>query len=233
LRFKIITIFPDFFSSPLRYGVLARAIKNGIINVDIYNLRDYTDDVHKTVDDRPFGGGPGMVMMVEPIWRAVESLKTAESKVLLLSASGKLFDQKMAKNLAREEELILICGRYEGVDERVAEHIADLEVSIGNFVLSGGEVAALVIIETIARLIPGVVGKEESVEIESFSEGLLEHPQYTRPRDFRGMRVPDVLFSGNHGKIKEWRKKAAMEKTMKNRPDLIKKERKDGSNKRN
>lgn len=233
MRFKIITIFPDFFSSPLRYGVLARAIKNGIINVDIYNLRDYTDDVHKTVDDRPFGGGPGMVMMVEPIWRAVESLKTAESKVLLLSASGKLFDQKMAKNLAREEELILICGRYEGVDERVAEHIADLEVSIGNFVLSGGEVAALVIIETIARLIPGVVGKEESVEIESFSEGLLEHPQYTRPRDFRGMRVPDVLFSGNHGKIKEWRKKAAMEKTMKNRPDLIKKERKDGSNKRN
>ena len=233
MRFKIITIFPDFFSSPLRYGVLARAIKNGIINVDIYNLRDYTDDVHKTVDDRPFGGGPGMVMMVEPIWRAVESLKTAESKVLLLSASGKLFDQKMAKNLAREEELILICGRYEGVDERVAEHIADLEVSIGNFVLSGGEVAALVIIETIARLIPGVVGKEDSLETESFSGGLLEHPQYTRPRDFRGMRVPDVLFSGNHGKIKEWRKKAAMEKTMKNRPDLIKKERKDGSNKRN
>ena len=233
MRFKIITIFPDFFSSPLRYGVLARAIKNGIINVDIYNLRDYTDDVHKTVDDRPFGGGPGMVMMVEPIWRAVESLKTAESKVLLLSASGKLFDQKMAETLAREKELILICGRYEGVDERVAEHIADLEVSIGNFVLSGGEVAALVIIETIARLIPGVVGKEESVEIESFSEGLLEHPQYTRPRDFKGMRVPDVLFSGNHGKIKEWRKKAAMEKTMKNRPDLIKKERKDGSNKRN
>ena len=233
MRFKIITIFPDFFSSPLRYGVLARAIKNGIINVDIYNLRDYTDDVHKTVDDRPFGGGPGMVMMVEPIWRAVESLKTAESKVLLLSASGKLFDQKMAETLAREKELILICGRYEGVDERVAEHIADLEVSIGNFVLSGGEVAALVIIETIARLIPGVVGKEESVEIESFSEGLLEHPQYTRPRDFKGMRVPDVLFSGNHGKIEKWRKKAAMEKTMKNRPDLIKKERKDGSNKRN
>jgi len=233
LRFKIITIFPDFFSSPLRYGVLARAIKNGIINVDIYNLRDYTDDVHKTVDDRPFGGGPGMVMMVEPIWRAVESLKTAESKVLLLSASGKLFDQKMAETLAREKELILICGRYEGVDERVAEHIADLEVSIGNFVLSGGEVAALVIIETIARLIPGVVGKEDSLETESFSGGLLEHPQYTRPRDFKGMRVPDVLFSGNHGKIEKWRKKAAMEKTMKNRPDLIKKERKDGSNKRN
>lgn len=229
MNFKIITIFPDFFTGPLRYGVLARAIKEGIIRVDIYNLRDFTMDLHRSVDDKPYGGGTGMVMRVEPIWQAVESIKTEDSKIILLSASGKLFTQEVARTLAKEKELILICGRYEGVDERVAEFVADMELSIGNFVLSGGETAALAVIETVARLIPGVVGKEESVKHESFSNGLLEHPQYTRPREFKGMKVPDVLFSGNHGKIEEWRKKAAMEKTRKNRPDLIKKERKDGN----
>ncbi len=229
MNFKIITIFPDFFTSPLRYGVLARAIKEGIIKVEIYNLRDYTRDLHRSVDDKPYGGGAGMVMMVEPIWKAVNSVRTEKSRVILLSASGKLFTQDVARELAREDELILICGRYEGVDERVAESIADMELSIGNFVLSGGETAALAVIETVSRLIPGVVGKEESVENESFSDGLLEHPQYTRPREFMGMKVPDVLFSGNHGKIEEWKKRAALEKTMKNRPDLIKKERKDGN----
>jgi len=229
VNFKIITIFPDFFTSPLRYGVLARAIKEGIIKVEIYNLRDYTRDLHRSVDDKPYGGGAGMVMMVEPIWKAVNSVRTEKSRVILLSASGKLFTQDVARELAREDELILICGRYEGVDERVAESIADMELSIGNFVLSGGETAALAVIETVSRLIPGVVGKEESVENESFSDGLLEHPQYTRPREFMGMKVPDVLFSGNHGKIEEWKKRAALEKTMKNRPDLIKKERKDGN----
>ncbi len=232
MNFKIITIFPDFFTTPFKYGIIGRAIKNGTISADIYNLRDYAEDAHRSVDDRPYGGGAGMVMMVGPIWKAVKSLKGNFSRVLLLSPSGKLFNQLLAEKLSKEKELILICGRYEGVDERVAETIADMELSVGDYVLSGGEAAALIVVETIARLIPGVLGKEESLEKESFKDSLLEYPQYTRPRDFMGMKVPEVLFGGNHDKIRKWRERASLAKTKRNRPELIK-ERKDELNEGN
>ena len=222
MKFSILTIFPGFFSSPLKYGVLSRAIEEGKIQVEIYNLRDFAYDLHRSVDDRPFGGGSGMIMKIEPIWEALSAIKTPDSRVILLSAAGKLFTQEKAVEFSGQNHLILICGRYEGVDERVAENLVDEEISVGDYVLSGGEPAALIVMDAVARLVPGVI-REESTKIESFSGGLLEYPQYTRPRDFRGMRVPDVLFSGDHDKIEEWRKRKALEKTMKNRPDLIRK----------
>lgn len=232
MKIDIITIFPDFFTSPLKYGVLSRAIKKGLIEINVINLRNYTIDRHMTVDDRVYGGGKGMVLKVDPIYWAVESVKEESSHVILLSAQGKLFTQQDAWRLSRLSHLILICGRYEGVDERVAEHIADEELSIGDYVISGGEPAALVVIDAVARLIPGVVGKWESVQQESFQTELLDHPHYTRPPEFKGWKVPEVLLSGNHGKISIWRKKKALEKTLKNRPDLIKrKERKNGADK--
>ncbi len=230
MKFSIITIFPDFFSSPLKYGVLSRAIEGGKIKVEIYNLRDFASDLHRSVDDRPFGGGAGMIMKIGPIWEALSAIKTPDSHVILLSAGGKLFSQEKARELSGQGHIVLICGRYEGVDERVAENLVDEEISVGDYVLSGGEPAALIIMDTIARLIPGVI-KEESAREESFSEGLLEYPQYTRPRNFRGMKVPEVLFSGDHGKIEEWKKRKALEKTMKNRPELIEKRRKHGADK--
>lgn len=230
--FRVLTIFPDFFRGILEHGVLGRAIQSGVVEVRTHNLRDWTTDRHKTVDDRPFGGGEGMLLKPEPVFAAVESLwpeRNEGRRLILLSAQGRLFDQETARRLARYEELMFICGRYEGVDERVAEHLADEELSVGNFVLSGGELAAAVVMDVVARLLPGVLGNEASAVRESFSapsggaEGLwlLDCPQYTRPAEFRGWRVPEVLLSGDHERIRQWRQQAALEKTARLRPDLL------------
>ena len=225
--FHVLTIFPEFFTGPFEHGVIARARKAGLLQIRIHNLRDWTSDRHKSVDDRPFGGGEGMVLKTEPLFEAVESIwadRGPQRKVLLLSAQGRPFDQAMARSLSRAEELLLICGRYEGVDERVAEHLADEEISVGEYVLSGGELAAAVVIDVVARLLPGVLGNADSALQESFSreEGLLDCPQYTRPAEFRGWKVPEVLLGGNHQEIREWRRRAALEKTRRMRPDLLK-----------
>lgn len=229
MKFHVLTIFPEFFRGPFEHGVVAKACDSGLVSVHIHNLRDWTQDRHKTVDDRPFGGGEGMLLKPEPIFDAVEAIwpeRPAGAKVVLLSAQGRLFDQAMARELSAAGELLLICGRYEGVDERVAETLADEEISIGNYVLSGGELAAAVVIDTVARLQPGVLGNEASTVWESFSghghgANLLDCPQYTRPAEFRGSRVPDILLSGNHEEIRKWRRKAAEEKTARMRPDLL------------
>ena len=228
--FHVLTIFPEFFDGPFAYGVVKRAQDAGILDIRVHNLRDWTTDRHKTVDDRPFGGGEGMVLKPEPLFAAVESIwpeRAAGRRVILLSAQGSLFDQAMANRLSGEAELLLLCGRYEGVDERVAERLADEEVSIGSFVLSGGELAAAVVIDAVARLLPGVLGNETSAAFESFQdtghgEGLLDCPHWTRPADFRGWKAPEVLLNGNHEEIRRFRKKAALEKTARLRPDLIK-----------
>jgi tRNA (guanine37-N1)-methyltransferase len=228
--FHVLTIFPEFFRGPFEHGIIQRAQTAGTLAIHIHNLRDWTHDRHKTVDDRPFGGGEGMLLKPEPLFQAVESIwpqRHQTQRVLLLSAQGRLFTQAMAGDLAKYSELLFICGRYEGVDERVAEHLADAEISIGNYVLSGGELAAAVVIDAVARLLPGVLGNESSRVFESFQdaghgEGLLDCPQYTRPADFRGWRVPEVLLSGNHEEIRLWRKRAALSKTARLRPDLLK-----------
>jgi tRNA (guanine37-N1)-methyltransferase len=228
--FHVLTIFPEFFAGPFAHGVVKRAQDTGILEIRIHNLRDWTFDRHRSVDDRPFGGGEGMVLKPEPIFLAVESIwpeRRAEQKAVLLSAQGRLFDQSAANRLSHESELLLICGRYEGVDERVAEHLADEELSIGNYVLSGGELAAAVVIDTIARLLPGVLGNETSAAFESFQdtghgEGLLDCPHWTRPAEFRGWKAPEVLLNGNHEEIRKFRKAAALEKTERLRPDLKK-----------
>ena len=227
--FRVLTIFPEFFEGPFAYGVVKRAKDAGLLDIQIHNLRDWTNDRHKTVDDRPFGGAEGMVLKAEPIFQAVESLwpeRKPDQKIALLSAQGRMFNQSMANRLSKETELLLICGRYEGVDERVATHLADEEISIGNYVLSGGELAAAVVIDTVARLIPGVLGNETSAAFESFQdtghgEGLLDCPHWTRPADFRGWKAPEVLLNGNHEEIRRFRKRAAIEKTARLRPDLI------------
>jgi tRNA (guanine37-N1)-methyltransferase len=224
--FHVLTIFPEFFQGPFEHGVIKRARESGALEVRMHNLRDFTFDRHKTVDDRPFGGGEGMLLKAEPIFLAAESILGAGGRVILLSAHGRLFTQQVANDLSRQSELLLICGRYEGVDERVAEHLADEELSIGNYVLSGGELAAAVVIDAVARLLPGVLGNESSTVFESFQEtghgaGALDCPQYTRPAEFRGWRVPEVLLSGNHAEIGQWRKQAALEKTRRLRPDLL------------
>ena len=221
MRIDVLTIFPAIFETPLRESLLGKAIAEGLVDVRVHDIRDHTDDRHRQVDDEPFGGGPGMVMMAEPLFRAVESLGDEPRRTILLSPAGRPLDQSLVKELAREPRLLLICGRYEGVDERVTEGLPAEEVSIGDYVLSGGELPALVVIEAVTRLIPGVVGKRESLAAESFEEGLLDHPQYTRPQDFRGMQVPETLVSGDHRKIEEWRRRAAEEKTRRNRPDLL------------
>lgn len=225
--FNVLTIFPDFFSGPFAHGVVAKARESGVVEIRVWNLRDWTSDRHKTVDDRPFGGGEGMLLKPEPIFQAVETIwpeRQPSQKVILLSAQGRLFDQCVARELSREQELLFVCGRYEGVDERVATHLADDELSIGNFVLSGGELAAAVVIDSVARLLPGVLGNEASTVWESFSEGrgpeLLDCPQWTRPAVFRGVPVPEVLLSGHHEEIRKWRLKAAQDKTARMRPDL-------------
>jgi tRNA (guanine37-N1)-methyltransferase len=226
--FHLLTIFPEFFAGPFAHGVVKRAKDAGLLDIRIHNLRDWTSDRHKTVDDRPFGGGEGMVLKPEPVFLAVESIwpqRQPGRKVVLLSAQGRMFDQAMANRLSGEGELLLICGRYEGVDERVAEHLADEETSIGNYVLSGGELAAAVVVDAVARLLPGVLGNETSAAFESFqetghSEGLLDCPHWTRPAEFRGWKAPEVLLNGNHQEIRKFRKAAAIEKTAKLRPDL-------------
>lgn len=224
--FHILTIFPDFFKGPFACGVVGKAIESGAVELHIHNLRDWTSDRHRTVDDRPFGGGEGMVMKAEPLFRAVESIwpeRGPGKKVLLLSAQGRLFDQSVVRELSTIGEILLICGRYEGVDERVAEHLCDGELSIGDYVLSGGELAAAVVVDAVARLLPGVLGNEASAVRESFTEGLLDCPHWTRPADFRGWKAPEVLLNGNHEQIRLWRSRAAYEKTVRQRPDLLRK----------
>lgn len=226
MRFHIVTIFPDFFAGPFDYGVVKRAKSAGRLEILIHDLRNWTYDRHRTVDDRPFGGGEGMLLKPEPVFEAVESIlpeRSPRKRVALLSAQGRRFTQELALEYAALEELVLICGRYEGVDERVASHLADDEISVGDFVLSGGELAAAMVADTVARLLPGVLGNEESAWNESFSarnEGFLDCPQYTRPAEFRGWKVPEVLLGGNHEEIKRWRRAASREKTERLRPDL-------------
>ena len=221
MRIDVCTIFPRIFESPLRESLLGKAIADGLLDVRVHDLRDWTEDPHRRVDDASFGGGPGMVMRAQPVFDAVESLDPDRGRVVLFSPAGRRLDQSFVRELAAEPHLTLICGRYEGIDERVVEGLPAEEVSIGDYVLSGGEVPALVVIESVTRLIPGVIGREESHEQDSFSEpGLLDHPHFTRPRDFRGMEVPGVLLSGDHAAIEAWRREAARDKTRKNRPDL-------------
>jgi tRNA (guanine37-N1)-methyltransferase len=257
MQIDILTIFPDFFAGPLNFGIIRRARETALVEIGIHDLRAFTKDKHRTVDDRPFGGGEGMVLKPEPIFECLESLgdiasrderlgrdagdKRAKQSVILLSAQGRRLDQSLAAELAALDRIVLICGRYEGVDERINEHLADREVSIGDYVLSGGELGAAVIVDTVVRLIPGAVGNQNSTRQESFTDsvsevgredgdapsstcvsgGLLDYPHYTRPADFRGMAVPEVLVNGNHDQIRSWRRKTALAKTLRNRPDLL------------
>ena len=229
MKFHLLTIFPEFFTGFLENGVVARARNSGLLDIQAWNLRNWTFDRHKTVDDRPFGGGEGMLLKPEPLFLATEAIlpeRNSRTRVILLSAQGARFDQAAARRLAQYDELLLICGRYEGVDERVAERLADEELSIGDYVLSGGELAAAVIVDCVARLIPGVLGNQDSTQFESFEAsghepGVLDCPQYTRPAEFRGWPVPEVLLGGNHEEIRRWRRRAAFEKTARLRPDLI------------
>lgn len=223
MKFDVLTIFPEFFLPFLSHSILKRAIEKGLIVVNLHNLRTWTDDKRRTVDDKPFGGGPGMVLMPEPIFKAVESIRKKTSRVILLSPQGKLFNQEYAKKLLNFSHLILICGHYEGVDERIRQALIDEEISIGDYILTGGEIAAMVIIDAVSRLIPGVLGNKEANRWESFQNHLLEYPQYTRPAEFRGMKVPQVLLSGNHEKIAKWRFEQALERTKRLRPDLYEK----------
>ena len=222
MKIDVLTLFPAMFAGPLDESIIMRARKAGLLDLKIHSLRDWTHDRHKTVDDRPFGGGPGMLLKPEPIFEAVESLQRAETKVILLSPSGRKFDQTIARELAAEKDLLLITGHYEGFDERVRDALADDELSIGDYVLTNGALPAMVVIDTVVRLLPGVLGDDNSSRDESFSAGLLEYPQYTRPAEFRGMRVPDVLISGNHAEIENWRHEQARLKTQARRPDLLK-----------
>ncbi len=221
--FDIITIFPEYFASPLKEGVLGKAIDAGLVRIRPVNLRDFTVDRHKTTDDRPYGGGAGMVMTPGPLVKAVTSLKedNQEARVVLLSPRGRVFTHELALEFSRQEHLVLICGRYEGVDERVIEKVVDQELSIGDYVLSGGEPAALVVIDAVSRLLPGVLGCKDSANSDSFSHGLLEHPHYTRPREFMGLSVPEVLLSGDHRRIAKWRRHQSLRLTLERRPDLL------------
>ena len=225
--FDVVTIFPEFFKGPFDYGVIRRGRENGLIDIRVHDLRNFTTDRHRTVDDRPFGGGEGMVFKPEPIFKAVETVRKGDqAEVVVLSAGGRPFNQAEALRLSKAEQVILICGRYEGIDERVAEHLATAEISIGDFIVSGGEIAAVVVVDAVTRYVPGVVGKEESILRDSFSDPasdrqLVEHPHYTRPAEFRGWKVPEVLISGDHNAVHEWRHQAALRKTEKNRPDLL------------
>jgi tRNA (guanine37-N1)-methyltransferase len=225
MRIDILTLFPEVCRAPLSESMMKRAQESGAVDLHIHNLRDWTTDKHHVVDDAPFGGGQGMVMKAEPIFAAVEDLKSRienrESRIVLMSPTGRRFDQQMATEFSAESHLIIICGHYEGVDHRVIEHLVDAEISIGDYVLTNGAIAAVVFVDAIVRLLPGVLGHEQSAADDSFSGGLLEGPQYTRPSDFRGWKVPDVLLSGNHGEISKWRKAQALKRTERDRPDLL------------
>jgi len=249
MKFDIVTIFPEFFRGPFEHGIIRRAREAGLVEINIHDLRNWTHDRHRTVDDRPFGGGEGMVLKPEPIFECMEGLGVAprsqriardvNESVVLTSAGGQIFSQQLATDFAQLDRLVLLCGRYEGVDERVSEHIADREVSIGDYVLSGGELAAAVIVDSVTRLVPGALGNEASAWQESFSanersfagdgpdstcasRGLLDYPHYTRPAEFQGIAVPEVLMGGDHAAIRRWRRQKALEKTVRNRPDLLK-----------
>lgn len=222
--FDILTIFPEIIRTYLGESIVKRAVERGLVTAEVHNLRDFTTDKHRSVDDYPYGGGSGMVFKIEPIWSALGRIRSdgIERLVVLLSPQGKTFDQARAQALSRESKrVVLICGRYEGVDERVRKSLVDEEISIGDYVLTGGELAALVIIDTVTRLIPGVLGDQESATEESFSWGILDYPHYTRPPEFRGMQVPEVLLSGNHREIERWRRREALRKTLRLRPDLL------------
>jgi tRNA (guanine37-N1)-methyltransferase len=225
LKVDVVTIFPRMLQAPLEDGIVHRAMEAGLVSIGVHDLRAFTDDRHRSVDDTPFGGGPGMVMKAEPFLRAVDALTAPAPApppaVVLLSPRGVRFDQKMAARLSRLDHIVLLCGRYEGIDERVREALGAEEVSLGDFVLTGGEVAALAVIEAAVRLIPGALGDEGSAEADSFSDGLLDFPHYTRPAEVRGHRVPDVLLSGDHGKVRRWRRKEALRATLARRPDLL------------
>ncbi len=222
MRIDIITIFPKIFDSFLNESIIKRAQVNKKIVINVHDLREYTEDKHKKVDDRPFGGGPGMVMMAQPFFDAVKKIKSKrDSRVIMMCPSGKKLNQKIAKNLSKLKNLVIICGHYEGIDERVREEIVDETISVGDYVLTGGELPALTLIDCVTRLIPGVIGKEESLTDESFENGLLEYPQFTRPANFRGIKVPNVLLSGNHSLIENWRKEQSVKRTKKYRPDLL------------
>ena len=225
MRIDVVTIFPGMLEGPLRESLLGKAIADGLVDVRLHDLRDFTEDRHRTVDDESFGGGPGMVMKPEPWFAAVESLGEDRGRVILLSPAGRRLDRDLVHELSAEPHLTLLSGRYEGVDERVVEGLPAEEISLGDYVLSGGELPALVLIEAVTRLIPGVIGREESHERDSFEDGLLDHPHYTRPAEFRGMVVPEVLRSGHHAEIERWRREAALDKTRRNRPDLLENER--------
>lgn len=221
MRIDILTLFPEICRAPLNESMMKRAQTAGALELGIYNLRDWTGDKHHVTDDAPFGGGPGMVMKPEPIFAAVESLQNENSTVLLMTPQGRRFDQTLASELARATHLIIVCGHYEGIDHRVTECLADVEISIGDYVLTNGAIAAVVLVDAVTRLLPGVLGHEQSAADDSFARGLLEAPQYTRPADFRGWKVPEVLLSGNHAQIAAWRKEQALARTEQNRPDLL------------
>ena len=221
MKVDILTLFPDICRAPLSESIMKRAQENGIVDLRIHNLRDWAADKHHVVDDAPFGGGQGMVMKAEPIFAAVEDLRNQSSKVVLMSPAGRRFDQQTATQLSKEPHLIIICGHYEGIDHRVIEHLVDLEISIGDYVLTNGAIAAVVFVDAIVRLLPGALGHEKSAVDDSFNHGLLEAPQYTRPAEFRGWKVPQVLLSGNHADISKWRKEQALRRTRENRPDLL------------
>ena len=226
LNFEVLTLFPAILEGPLNESILKRGREKGLLNVTVRNIRDYTDDKHKTADDSPYGGGAGMVLKPDPIFRAFEALQAEHPGevflTILLSPQGRLFDQKRAEDLSEEKRrIVLLCGHYEAIDERVMEAVVDEELSIGDYVLTGGELAALVVIDAAARLLPGVLGDEESAYRDSFGDGLLDHPHYTRPAEFRGRKVPDVLLSGNHADIEKWRRREALKATLMKRPDLL------------
>ncbi len=220
---EILTLFPEIFVSPLQHSILGKALQKGLLSINLRNIRDYAYDKHRQVDDRPFGGGSGMLMKPEPLAAAIDAVRSENPgiRVILLTPQGKLFNQKVARELSDLSSLALICGRYEGVDERIRKHWVDDEISIGDYVLSGGEFAALVVVDVVARLIPGVLGDAASCVEESFSDGLLEYPQYTRPREFKGFNVPEVLLSGNHEEIRKWRRFESLKRTFERRPDLL------------
>lgn len=230
MKFTTLTLFPDFIESIKGYSIIRRAIENGLISVESINIRDFAINKHGQVDDYPYGGGQGMVMMVEPVYKAIESVKTENSHVVFLSPQGKVLNQKIIKDLSKKEHIVLLCGHYEGIDERIIENYIDEEISIGDYVLTGGEIPAMVLIDSVSRMIYGVLASSEAYEDESHMDGLLEYPQYTRPQEFMGLKVPDVLLSGNHQEIEKYRREMSILQTKKKRPDLFKfiKDKKEG-----
>jgi len=223
-KFNIVTIFPEMFSSPFKESIIKRAVERGIVKINIYDLRNFTHDRHKVTDDYPYGGGAGMMMKPEPLAEAIEEInRESKSRVILMTPQGDRLTQSRVKKMSQENRLTILCGRYEGIDERIRAHFVDDEISIGDYILTGGEIPAMVLVDAIVRLIPGVLGDEASTEEDSFSYGLLEYPQYTRPENFRGFKIPDVLLSGNHEKIRRWRRKESLKRTYNRRPDLLEK----------